>query len=72
MKCGLWEIGWRDGCLSNSDLGTAVARGGLRLNLRLVAPEKEEQTPLGPCMLDRYSHELLDQLGEDDLARDCL
>jgi hypothetical protein len=68
MKHGLWEIEWGDGRLSNSDLGPAVARGGLCLNLRLVTPEKDEQTPLGPCVLNRDSHQLLDEIGEDNLA----
>ena len=72
MKRGLGEIRCRDGCLSNSDLRPAVAGGGLRLDLRLITPEKDEQTPLGPGMLHRYSHELLDQFGEDNLARECL
>lgn len=33
-----------DICLSNCDLDTAMAGGGLCLDLRLVAPEKDEQT----------------------------
>jgi hypothetical protein len=72
MKDGLGEIRWLDGCLSNEDLNSAVTSGGLRLDLRLVTPEKNEQTPLGACMLNRDSHELLDQFGEVNLARECL
>ena len=49
-----------------------LADGGFRLDLRLFVPEKDEQTPLGPCMLNRDSHELLDQLGEKNLAGQCL
>src|SRR6266436_1726403 len=64
MKRGLGEIRCRDGCLSHGDLDPAVAGGGLRLDPRLVAPEEDEQTPLGSCMLHRDSHELLDQLVE--------
>ncbi len=60
MKRGLGQVRWCDGCLSNGNLGPAVTGGGLRLDLRLVAPEKDEQTPFGPCMLHRDSHELLD------------
>jgi hypothetical protein len=72
MKRGLREIGWRDGCLSNGDRNPAVACGGLCLDPRLVTPDKEEQSPLGPCMLQGYSHELLYQIGENNLARECL
>ncbi len=72
MKDGLGEIRWRHGCLSNEDLNSAVTSGGLRLDLRLVTPEKNEQPPLGACMLNRDSHELLDQFGEVNLARECL
>jgi hypothetical protein len=72
MKRGWREIGWRDGCLSNGDLDPAAACGGLGLDLRLILPDKDEQTPLGPGMLHRDSHELLDQPGENNLARECL
>src|SRR6266851_3093346 len=72
MKCGYREIRFHDGCLSNDDLDPAVAGSGLGLDLRLVTPEKDEQTPLGPGMLHRDSQELLDQLGEVNLAREGL
>ena len=72
LKRGFGEIKWCDDCLSNGDLDPAVAGGGLRLDPRLIAPQKDEQTPLGPCMLHRDSHELLDQLAKDNLARECL
>src|SRR5260370_20450315 len=72
MKRGLGKIIRSDGCLSNGDLDPAVAGRGLRLDLRLIAPEKDEQTPLSPCVLNRDSHELLDQLRQDNLARECL
>ena len=68
MKRGLGQVRRCNGCLSNGNLGSAVAGGGLRLDLRLVAPEKDKQTPFGPSMLHRYLHEFLDQLGEDNLA----
>src|SRR6267142_1127621 len=72
MKHGLGQVRWRDGCLSNGDLDSALAGRGLRLDLLLIAPEKDEQTPLGSCMLNRKSHELFDQLGEENLAGECL
>jgi len=72
MKRGLGQVRWCDGCLSNGDLDSALAGRGLRLDLLLIAPEKDEQTPLGSCMLNRKSHELFDQLGEENLAGECL
>src|ERR1700758_813427 len=68
LKRGLGKFILCDGCLSNSDLDSAVAGGGVCLNLRLIAPEKDEETSLSPCVLDRDAHELLDQLAKDDLA----
>jgi hypothetical protein len=49
-----------------------LADGGLRFDLRLMTMKQDEQPPLGPGMLDRDSHQLLDQLGENDLARESL
>ena len=72
MQRGLGEIGRRDGRPAHGDLDTAVDCGGLRLDVRLVAPEEDEQTPFGPRMLHGNSHELLDQLAKDNLARECL
>src|ERR1700733_11958825 len=60
------------GYLPNGCAYSAVACGGRGLNLRHVAPKKNEQAPFGPGMLHRDLHELLDQLGEDNLARDCV
>ena len=54
------------------DLKPAAAGRCLRLDPRLVAPEKDEQTALGSDMLNRESHELLNQLVENNLARECL
>ncbi len=68
LKRGLRKFILCDGCLSNGDLDSAVAGGGFCLNLRLVVPEKDEETSLSPCVLDRDAHELLDQLAKDDLA----
>jgi hypothetical protein len=63
---------WRDGFLSHRHLDPAVAGDGLRLDLRLVAPEKDEHTPFGPRMLHRDAHEILDQRAKDNLARESL
>ena len=68
MKRGWREIRRRNGRLSNGDLDAAVAGCGLRLDPGLIAPEEDEQTSLRPCMLHRDSHELLDQLRQDNLA----
>jgi hypothetical protein len=50
-----------------------VAAGcGFRLYPLLDASRKNQQTSLGVGMLDRGAHERVDQLFEDDLARDRL
>ena len=72
MKRGLREIRGGDGCLSHSNLGAAVARSRLCLNLRIIPAQKDEQTPFGACILQRDSHELLDQLAKNNLARERL
>ena len=69
VKRGLRESRRTYGYLSNRDLDSAVAGGGLRHDLRLVAPEKDEQATLGARMLDRDPHESLDELAEFDLTR---
>src|SRR6201993_3090672 len=68
LKRGLGKFILCDGRLSNGEVGSAGADGGGCLDLRLVAPEKDEGTSLSPCVLDRDAHELLDQLAKDDLA----
>ena len=72
MEHGFGKLGGRHGCLSLRDLKPAAAGRRLRLDPRLVAPEKDEQTALGSDMLNRDSHELLNQLVENNLARECL
>ena len=72
VEHGLGKVRRRDGCVSNDNLDRALARGGLRFDPRLAAPNQDEQTPLGPCVLHRDSHERLDQLGKDHLRRKCL
>ena len=57
------------GVLSNGNLDPARAGGSLRFDPRLAVPNQDQQTPLGPGMLHRDSHELLDQPGQDDLTR---
>jgi hypothetical protein len=68
MKHGLRKIRWRDGCLSSRDLAAAIIGCGLCLNLRVAAPDQDEQTPLGSGKLNDDSHELLNQPGEHNLA----
>jgi hypothetical protein len=72
MQRGLGEIRRRNGCLSNDNLDPARASGSLRFDPRLAAPKQDQQTPLGPGILHRDSHELLDQPGKDHLTRKCL
>jgi uncharacterized metal-binding protein len=62
MKHGLREISWGDGCPPNCDRGSFLASDGLRLDLWFIVSEEDEETSLGTCMLNRESHELLDQL----------
>jgi hypothetical protein len=63
VKRGLREIGCGDGRPPNCDCGSSGTGGSLRLDLRLVVSKKDEETSLGSCMLNRDSHEVLDQLG---------
>src|SRR6266700_6330016 len=72
MQRGLGEIGRRNGLLSNDNLDAARTRDSLGFDSRLAAPKQDEQTSLGPCILDRDSYQLLDQLGKDHLTGECL
>jgi hypothetical protein len=65
MKRGLGKDKWSDGCLLYSDLDATTTGSSLRLDLRLVAPEKDEQAALGASMLQCDSHQHLDQSGEN-------
>ena len=60
----------------NPDVLAAVARvrdAAVHLShMRIVAPEKDEQSPLGSCMLHRDAHELLDQLAKDNFSGERL
>ena len=50
-----------------------VAAGrGFRRDPRLRAARKNQQAALGACLLDRGAHERVEQLLQDDLARDGL
>jgi hypothetical protein len=72
MKRGLGEIRWGDGRPPNCDLGPFVAGDSLRLDLWLIVSEEDEETSLGACMLNRELHKLLNQLGQQNLARQYL
>jgi hypothetical protein len=72
MKCGLREVKWRYDCLSDGDLDPTVDGGGLRLDPRFISVQKDEEPPLGPGMLNHDSHEFLDQIRKNNLARECL
>ena len=69
MQSGLGKIGRRNGCLSDDNLDLARVSGGFRFDPRLTGPNQDQQTPLGPGMLHRDSHEFLDQPGKEHLAR---
>src|SRR5580700_4149653 len=53
--------------------GNRISIGrSLRFDLHLVTSQKDQETSLGACMLDRKSYELLDEPVENHLARECL
>jgi len=67
MQRGLREVRRRDGCLPNRNFDPARSTDSLRFNPRLAAlratPKEDEQTPPGPGILYRESHQPLDQTG---------
>jgi hypothetical protein len=52
--------------------GSALAGGSLCLDPLFVFAEKNEQPSLGSGVFHHESHESLDQLGKEDLARERL
>src|SRR5262249_21645300 len=68
MEHGFGKLRGRHGYLSKRDLNSFGAGRGLRLYLRLIAAEKDEQTPIGACMLDRNHHQGLHEVPQHDLA----
>ena len=58
--------------LSNGNLRLALTAGGLRLDLGLGSFEKDKQRSIGTRMLHHDLHKPLNQLGENNLARECL
>src|SRR6185312_10528226 len=59
-------------CLSNSNLDPAQASDRLCFDPQPAIRTEDEQAPLAPRMLHCDSHELLNQPGQDHLARKCL
>src|SRR3984957_16115559 len=72
MQRGLREIRRSNLLLANHQLDPARTSGGFGFYPRLAVPNQDQQTPLGPGVLHRDSHELLDETGEDHLTRKCL
>ena len=67
---GLRQIGGGDGGLAQRD-GHRIAVGcDLRLYAMVLAPRENEQASPGAGVLDGRTHERIDQLLQDDLARD--
>ena len=58
---------WRTETLSST-----VTGGGLRLNPRLIPVQKDKQPPLGTCVFNDDSHQLLNQTAEDNFAGERL
>ena len=54
---------------AGADIDAAAAGRCLRLDLRLVVVQEDEQAPLGPRVLNRGAHERVNQFLQDDLAR---
>src|ERR1700691_5458705 len=69
VEHGLDEFGGRHRLVPQRHLNLTAASRRLRGYPRLVAREKNEQASLGSRMLERDSHERLDDLAELDLAR---
>ncbi len=72
MQRGLGKIGCSDALLSNMNPSSTLPGGSLRLDPQFVFAEKNEQPSLSSGMLHHDSHEPLDQLGKEDLARERL
>src|ERR1700722_4519592 len=72
MEDGLREISRCNLLLANDHLDPARTSSGFGFYPRLAIPNQDQQTPLGPGMLHRDSHELLYETGEDHLTRKCL
>jgi hypothetical protein len=69
VEHGCGEISRCDRSVSNGSLIGARHRNNLCLDYWLVVPKQDQQTSLGPGMLQRGSHEGFDQPAENNLAR---
>src|SRR6185369_16577193 len=69
-KYGLGQICRGDVRLSQMDFHLAAAGRGCSFDPKLIALWKDQQTSFGAGMLDGRTHEGVDQLLQDDLARE--
>src|ERR1700722_13489671 len=69
MEQGLGECGWGNDRPAQRNIDQAATGRRLRRDLRLFAGKQDQQATLGAGMLDRDPHEPLNELVEDDLAR---
>jgi len=75
MKPDWGKSDWRDGCLSNGDLDSDLAGRGTSASIvLLIAPEKDEQTPLRLPALPQQQicMSFSISFGEENLAGECL
>src|SRR5258707_3786669 len=69
VEDGFREISKGDCGMAKSNFDRATIGPGFRLNLELIAAKSNQHTSLRSRMFDRYPHQGLDELVEDDLAR---
>jgi hypothetical protein len=50
----------------------ALAKEGLCFDSLLFTPREDQETALRACLLECYSHELVDQFAQNDFAGDGL
>jgi hypothetical protein len=69
VKSGLGESRRSYGSFANRDLNLAATGRRFGRDPRLIAPEKDEQGPLGSRMFERDRHQGFDEPAEDDFPR---
>src|SRR3984893_8756043 len=72
MDDRLWRRSLSHQCFSQTHGDSVAAGGRFRLNPLFNTSGKNQQTALSTRVLNRYTHECVDQFLQHDLARDCL
>src|ERR1700722_767616 len=68
----LWHRSLSDGRLSQTHDNRLATGGGFRLNPLLNTSREKQQPSLSPRVLNRCTHERIDQFLQDNLAGHCL